>query len=221
MTLTATGTSPASSASTEKLLLQEALRAASRAAHHRIDHHPLLSPLARADLTLSHYQFVLQAQTWIHGSLQGVLEQALSRLCSATTFRVSDRLGWLKADCAFFKLPSLPLSPLRAPVIATPAALVGQLYVVEGSTLGGQVIARQLEVSLGLTAETGARMFAGHGANTAERWQSFWDFAAASCPAADVPVACAAAVELFAYFGEGFDRVLQDNEAKRTAGRHG
>jgi heme oxygenase len=62
----------------------------------------------------------------------------------------------------------LPLCPVRPP-LATPAQALGALYVLEGSTLGGQVIARQLEkVGLG----EARRYFTAYGALTGPRWQA-------------------------------------------------
>jgi len=59
------------------------------------------------------------------------------------------------------------------PALATEAEGLGCLYVVEGSTLGGQVITRQLLKSLGLTAENGVAFFNGYGAETGPRWKTF------------------------------------------------
>jgi heme oxygenase len=47
-----------------------------------------------------------------------------------------------------------PLMPLPAP-----EAVLGSMYVVEGSTLGGTIIAREVERRLGLTPEDRMRLF--------------------------------------------------------------
>ncbi|MCB5174533.1 biliverdin-producing heme oxygenase [Microvirga lenta] len=60
------------------------------------------------------------------------------------------------------------LMPLPAP-----AAVWGSMYVVEGSTLGGAVIARDVERRLGLNAETGCAYFRSYGRETAVMWKSF------------------------------------------------
>ena len=61
-----------------------------------------------------------------------------------------------------------PLMPLPAP-----AAVLGGMYVIEGSTLGGAVVAREAERRLGLTAETGCAYFRSYGRDTARMWKSF------------------------------------------------
>ena len=52
-------------------------------------------------------------------------------------------------------------------------AVLGSMYVVEGSTLGGAMIARDVENRLGLTAETGCAYFRSYGRNVAAMWKSF------------------------------------------------
>jgi len=59
------------------------------------------------------------------------------------------------------------------PKLATEAEGLGCLYVVEGSTLGGQMITRQLQKSLGLSPESGVAFFHGYGSETGVRWQAF------------------------------------------------
>ena len=62
----------------------------------------------------------------------------------------------------------LPLCPAMPP-LATVPQLLGAMYVVEGSTLGGQVLARQL-------AQAGSdlrRYFIGYGERTGPRWKAF------------------------------------------------
>jgi heme oxygenase len=53
------------------------------------------------------------------------------------------------------------------------AALLGMLYVLEGSKNGGSFIARALRKSLGLAAGRGDRYFDSHGARQPEAWAGF------------------------------------------------
>lgn len=49
----------------------------------------------------------------------------------------------------------------------------GCLYVIEGSTLGGQVMNRHLQTTLGLDAAHGTAFFSGYGAETGVLWKIF------------------------------------------------
>lgn len=49
----------------------------------------------------------------------------------------------------------------------------GALYVIEGATLGGQIINRHLKQHLDLTPENGGLFFSGYGQKTGEMWKEF------------------------------------------------
>lgn len=55
----------------------------------------------------------------------------------------------------------------------TIARAFGSLYVIEGSTLGGQVISRHLKQHLGLTPENGAAFFNSYGSEVGPMWKRF------------------------------------------------
>jgi len=61
----------------------------------------------------------------------------------------------------------------RLPETSTLAQALGCLYVIEGSTLGGQVIRRKVEKRLGFALEDGCAFFAGYQDETAVRWRDF------------------------------------------------
>ncbi|RSK51419.1 biliverdin-producing heme oxygenase [Hymenobacter rigui] len=83
---------------------------------------------------------------------------------------------------------TLPLAPNLPPLHTWPQ-LLGALYVLEGSTLGGQVIARQL-AKAGIPARA---YFSGHAEQTGPLWKAFvHQLAAAATPEnADAIVASA------------------------------
>jgi heme oxygenase (biliverdin-IX-beta and delta-forming) len=56
------------------------------------------------------------------------------------------------------------------PRLTTPAHLAGCMYVLEGSRLGGAIVARELERSLGLRSD-GASFFRGDGGDVARRFK--------------------------------------------------
>lgn len=59
------------------------------------------------------------------------------------------------------------------PALDTPEKAFGTLYVLEGATLGGQVINRHLKEHLDLTPENGGLFFSGYGMKTGEMWKEF------------------------------------------------
>lgn len=65
----------------------------------------------------------------------------------------------------------LPVVPEAAELCRSPAAALGSLYVMEGSTLGGRVITRRLLESASWCPPGGLRTFYPYGDATGERWR--------------------------------------------------
>lgn len=95
------------------------------------------------------------------------------------------------------------------PIPANLGEGVGVLYVLEGSTLGGQMISKQFSQTLGIRPETGGKFFAGYGAATGTQWRAFGQWAEARNIAAGgalEPAAVKAARETFNTFGRWLAR---------------
>jgi heme oxygenase len=87
------------------------------------------------------------------------------------------KLPWLAKDLAALGIAGgereqLPVCRELPPCDGFAEAL-GCLYVLEGSTLGGQVISRHFQHSLGLDADNGLAFFTGYGQGTRTMWQTF------------------------------------------------
>jgi len=62
------------------------------------------------------------------------------------------------------------------PTLDTPAACLGALYVLEGATLGGQVLRREMAQRLDVNADNGGAFLNVYGAETGRRWKDFLDY---------------------------------------------
>lgn len=99
-----------------------------------------------------------------------------------TGLLVKDLLALGLGDKEIIGLPQC--DPLMA--LPSSAAVLGSMYVLEGSTLGGAIIAREVERRLGLGRETGCAYFRSYGRETAAMWKQFGArLLAASCPETD------------------------------------
>jgi heme oxygenase len=65
-----------------------------------------------------------------------------------------------------------PDNEQRQPAATDLSYALGCLYVLEGATLGGQIISRHL-ATLGIGPANGGLFFNGYGARTGEMWKSF------------------------------------------------
>lgn len=104
--------------------------------------------------------------------------------------------------------------PRRLPLPSTAAAL-GSQYVLEGSALGGQVIARRLADTFGFTPAHGAAYFHGWGEATGGHWREFRERLAAHVPAAGpgCEAACTAACRTFDLLIDHFTQHLHEPAA--------
>lgn len=83
----------------------------------------------------------------------------------------------LRRDLAAFGMTPEAIDALPVcealPRVDTAARRLGCLYVLEGSTLGGQFLTRHFATALGLTPDTGCAFFSGYGPATGPRWAAF------------------------------------------------
>ncbi len=154
------------------------LRKATHSAHVRLNRNPTLHRLTEADLTLADYVKVVQAYDLFYKRLETRIAQAAPLIDDAFPYVSREKAGWLATDLDKLGIVT-PAHPPSAEtewdfgVIDNIGQLAGVLYVIEGSTLGGQIIVRHLGKNLGLTRESGARFFHGYGADTEACWQEF------------------------------------------------
>jgi hypothetical protein len=62
---------------------------------------------------------------------------------------------------------------VRVRALECPPGLLGHLYVLEGSTLGGAVLREQVSATYGLTGAEGTRYLSAYGANLRPHWGAF------------------------------------------------
>jgi len=140
--------------------------------HEKVMEESWAQRLLSADYTWVEYRNLLQKHYSFYLPLETLLSASLcSPLYSAS--RVKHPL--LQADLAFLAAPVhhgsgiLPKLPI---VDGVPSAL-GVCYVLEGATLGGQMIAKHLRTSLGMHHSEGLSFFTGYGGQTGQMWNGF------------------------------------------------
>lgn len=161
------------------------LREETRAEHDAIE--LALDWEARAASRESYAEWLAQ----MHG-FHRLWEPAIAgALSNPTFFDPRRKLHLLEED-----LRTLGAKPHQGPsamAFATQAEALGSLYVLEGSTLGGQLIARHVRSSLGFEPA----YHGGYGARTGEMWRSFRQRLEAVTAPADEDATIAAAAKTF------------------------
>ncbi|NEZ04139.1 biliverdin-producing heme oxygenase [Wenzhouxiangella sp. XN201] len=122
------------------------LRRATAAAHHQLDHHPLLQRLLGPDLRHDQYAESLAALYRPHAQLERLVHESPQHAESA--FELSARVERLEADLRElgWSVPPIPQTPPDPS--EDRATWWGRVYVLEGSRQGSAVIARCVQSSL-------------------------------------------------------------------------
>jgi heme oxygenase (biliverdin-IX-beta and delta-forming) len=152
--------------------------------------------LLRPGLTLAEYKRLLARfygfyRPWEQAAFP-VLEEARPGLAAGRR-----KVHLLEADLRSLGvgLEELPVSG-ELPPLRTTAQVLGSFYVLEGATLGGQVLSRHFSRLLGLEME-GMRFFSGYGEETGPMWQAFREAMAASVAPAEEEAVVRSAVATF------------------------
>jgi|SRR5690554_6732347 len=198
----------------DQSLLQQ-LRQATYSSHRRIEQNARLARLLAKDLSRAEYQEVLAR---LLGFVEP-LEERLQALPEAPLIQAAlgkrTKAPWLVRDLLSLgsspeAIASIPrASDPDLPAVRSLAEAAGVLYVLEGSTLGGQLISRHLAQSLGVTPGQGGSFYGGYGPDHGRMWSQFRHWLARLGPE-ECPVrqATAAAVQTF----ESLDRWLSPEE---------
>jgi heme oxygenase len=168
--------------------LNGALRRATADVHARLHLHPGLAAVAEGRIDIEGYRRLLLRLYGFYLPFEAAA--GLEPL----------RSGWLSSDLAVLETPPWRLAASRCcaslPRLDCAFAVLGAMYVVEGSALGGRGLARHLGALLGHETLMGRRFFASDGADTGRAWRAFGErlsavpaAGAARCTVIDAAVA--------------------------------
>lgn len=150
------------------------LRHATAAVHERLHGVPVFAALAAGQLDKARYVRLLGRLHGFHDPFEAAIDQAGSPGLRPAEWR---RAHLLRSDLAALGQTEAAIRQLpRYPVVGcqwTPARAMGALYVIEGSTLGGRLLARQLDHLVPADGDCG-RSFLLAGTDTGHvRWRDF------------------------------------------------
>lgn len=146
------------------------LRTNTSASHTRLELLPISQSIISPQLTGFQYASYLALMRDIVHDVETAVFPVVSGFIADVDQR--RKLSSIQADLdeIGFDRP-LQTTPLRKE-FSVPFAL-GVLYVVEGSSLGGRVILKNVEAVLGFDSTRGAQYFSGYGATTGSHWKKF------------------------------------------------
>ena len=150
------------------------LRAKTAASHKRLEDIGLSTRIVRPDVTLDEYKQYLQLMHPVHADAEQYIYPLLKNLVTDVDAR--KKAHYITNDLVQVGhtspvAPKLPFTE-KMPQMSEAFAL-GVMYVIEGSTLGGRVILKNIQPALQLSEDNGATYFAGYRADTGPAWQRF------------------------------------------------
>ncbi|WP_203076555.1 biliverdin-producing heme oxygenase [Falsiroseomonas ponticola] len=153
------------------------LRQETRDLHDRIEANARFARLMAPDLTIAEYRLLVARLHGHHAPLEAALDAMAHRLPACLSLhRRLNRRAALMADLRALGFPPAEIAALprcEPHAVRSVEQALGALYVLEGSTLGGQLIARHLHATLGIDATSGAAHVVPHGAETGTLWRDF------------------------------------------------
>ena len=174
------------------------LRVATRADHKAVEDS---LPLMRPDLTRNGYITVLLRLHGIVAAWEEIANESFSGPLKELA-RERQRLSLLKRDLMFFQAtPDESLKPCLSG-FHNSAELLGAMYVMEGSRLGGQLIAKHVEEILELDHGSGSSFFRGYGKSTREHWTEFINVLQVHVDDSGTEAVVAGAKKMFREFGD-------------------
>ena len=157
-------------------------------------------PIVRPDLSLADYRDCLVRMYAFYVALEVNYVKFSPSIAQQISLEKRRKSHLLALD-----LRALGLDPegidtgrirLELPTLLTPEDLIGTLYVIEGSTLGGQVVRRMLKTSLGLSDDQ-LHFFSAYGSETRAEWHEFGEVAEAMIAAVHFDRVLTAAQTMF------------------------
>lgn len=155
------------------MYFQEQLKQETKTYHHKIETAPLLKKVIDANITLDEYRLLINK----FYSYIKPCEILIQHLSCRDLLLNREKTPLLEQDLIVLGMDKNALEEMtqcvHLPVLVEREHVLGYLYVIEGSTLGGQVISHILHATLQLTPATGIRYFNGYGEDTKIFWEHF------------------------------------------------
>lgn len=149
----------------------EQLRAATSVSHKNLENLPVSASILSPRVTREEYanylnlmhDAVKSTETYIFPKLSAVVTDIENRRKLAAIEADLNVLGYAKED----------FEPIFNHENQSKGFALGIFYVMEGSSLGGRFILKNIEQNLGYNEDDGAAYFAGYGNKTGSHWKDF------------------------------------------------
>lgn len=158
-------------------MLQQQLKEATAHLHAELEQLMFVDQIMDKTLTVEQYAKLLLVNFKLHNALEPVIEQFLdnnakqeidfSRRIKTTSLSTDLRELDLQENILTEQFDAL------GNFIDNPAKAFGAIYVLEGSSIGGQVIFKKLQVNANIPKNLSFKFYSHYGDKTMEMWKNF------------------------------------------------
>jgi heme oxygenase len=127
--------------------------------------------ILHAHLSIEEYRTILQKLWGFYYPLEALIANRGEE--PLLDFERRKKIPLLEYDLHVLGDPSVRPICSELPELLNFSQVLGCLYVLEGATLGGQIIARHISKKLGLDQTNGCSYFWSYGAETSDMWHIF------------------------------------------------
>ncbi|KFF02988.1 biliverdin-producing heme oxygenase [Flavobacterium reichenbachii] len=139
--------------------------------HKKLEGLPVSASILSPDMNIENYCNYISLMHDVHNSAEEVVFPLLSNIVDDLKDRKKKHL--IEEDLLFLDCnKTVSTSVFNAPEMSVPFAL-GILYVIEGSSLGGRFILKNVALNPKLSGNQGVSYFSGYGDRTGSYWKSF------------------------------------------------
>jgi heme oxygenase len=153
-------------------MILQRLRTETRSHHDRLDHHSLMVQLMSPAVSRPLYESLLKKFLGFYQSIEPHMAAYDHWSSFGLDLNERHKTPSLLKDLSNLHVDTrdLPRAP-QPDWIQSEASAMGTFYVMEGSTLGGQVITRHVAAHLNLSPDHGLAFFSSYGDAVGARWK--------------------------------------------------
>ena len=155
---------------TQTLTFLDQLRSQTRDAHTQLESLPVSASITSDTISVAAYTHYLQLMHAVISETEDKIFELLGGIIPDLEQR--RKRQWIESDLQQLGFAPKIFGEVFKTEISVPFAL-GIMYTVEGSTMGGRYILKNIESALGLNENQGAKYFAGYGDATGKFWKNF------------------------------------------------
>lgn len=152
----------------------ENLRSTTAQSHTNLEALPISASIMNPQVTNSEYALYLDLMHDVVKDAEENIFPALGDIITDLKDRSKNHLLEQDLKALGYTKANTEAKPLSASLEnSSKAFAMGIFYVVEGSSLGGRVILKNINAALGHDIENGASYFGGYGGQTGSHWKNF------------------------------------------------